>query len=64
MLTLQIITGNEIFQDGGRHREVARILSDLANRLESGQVATDWRGDCQGPLYDINGNNVGSFTLS
>jgi hypothetical protein len=55
MLKLAIETTNDAFQDGWTATECARILRELAARLESGETG--------GALRDVNGNRVGSFTL-
>lgn len=59
MFKLEIDTGNAAFDndgDGDRHGEVARILRELADRIEA--------GNRNGQIYDVNGNHVGSFTLT
>ena len=38
--------------------EAARILRDVANRMERGD-SLDWS-----PLYDFNGNKCGEITIS
>lgn len=45
--------------DGSPNAEVARILRDLADRLDSdeGSMAA------QGSVRDVNGNTVGTWTL-
>ncbi len=59
--TIDISTGSSAFDadegggEGGRD-EIARILLDLANRLQNGSEGG-------GGLYDINGNRVGSWNL-
>lgn len=57
MFTLRIETGNTAFGENitDNQREIARILRDLADRLEQGE-------DC-GWLMDANGNKVGTFSL-
>ena len=55
MLKLKINSENAAFDQEGQ--EVARILRDLADRLENlGKLQ-----ECQLPLRDINGNNVGYY---
>lgn len=60
MLTVTIETGNAAFHDDESGEpsghEAARILRELADRLEAG--ATD------GKVRDYNGNTVGSFELT
>ncbi len=53
MFRLQIETENAAFEPSPR-LEVARILRELAERLEQGLFGGR-------RLHDINGNNVGSF---
>lgn len=55
MFKLQIDTGNAAFDDGSLKLEVARILRDVADRLEVGAYVNK--------LRDINGNTVGSVEL-
>jgi hypothetical protein len=52
--TIDISTGNGAFDDDAG-AEVARILRDVADRIE--------RGTATGKVFDINGNRVGSFEL-
>ena len=47
---VQINTENAAFEDSG---EIARILRDLADRIEGGSIG--------GKIRDINGNAVGTF---
>lgn len=59
MFKLEIDTGNAAFDNDGEgdcHGEVARILRDLADKIEGGHG--------HGNLHDINGNRVGNFTLT
>ena len=46
-------SSNAAFDGADRAVEVARILTDLATRVEGGAI--------DGPLTDINGNTVGRF---
>lgn len=55
MFTLTIETDNAAFTDDAA-REVARILRQLAKKLEDGKDS--------GKVMDLNGNSVGSFELS
>lgn len=55
MLKLKINTENLAFDQEGQ--EVARILRDLADRLEN----LDKLQECQLPLRDLNGNTVGYY---
>ena len=54
--TLDISTGNAAFQDSSDVHETARILRDIADRLE--------RGERDGKARDANGNTVGAFHLT
>ena len=55
MLKLKINSENAAFDQEGQ--EVARILRDLADRLEN----LDKLQECQQPLRDLNGNTVGYY---
>ena len=55
MLKVKINTENQAFDQEGQ--EVARILRDLADRLEN----LDKLQECQLPLRDLNGNTVGYY---
>ena len=55
MLKLKLETDNQAFNQEGQ--EVARILRDLADRLEH----LDKLQECQLPLRDLNGNLVGYY---
>ncbi len=55
---LSIELGNAAFEDGPVEFEVARILRDLADKLESNGL------DGEFSVRDINGNTVGQFTTS
>lgn len=55
-LTLSFDTDSAAFADNAGPAEAARILRNVAARLERG--ATD------GVLRDINGNRVGSWSVS
>lgn len=56
---LEIDMGNAAFEDGPH--ELARILSELAARLEGRGV--DRPGD-SGGLMDFNGNKVGTWKVT
>ena len=58
MLKLKINTDNQAFDQEGQ--EVARILRDLADRLEN----LDKLQECLLPLRDLNGNTVGYYQTS
>lgn len=52
-MTITIGTGNAAFDSGNKGREIARILRELADKIEE-------YGDAYGAtLRDINGNTVG-----
>ena len=55
MLTVKIKTGNAAFEDGNLETELARILRQLADKIENGYT--------EGKLMDINGNSVGTYEL-
>lgn len=58
MFTLKIETDNAAFGDGNitdERYELARILREVAKRLESGEDS--------GAVRDVNGNKVGQFSL-
>jgi hypothetical protein len=53
-LKIEILSGNDAFSDGNAPAEMARILRDLAERIEDyGSLDLQWN------LRDINGNTVG-----
>jgi hypothetical protein len=54
---LNIKTGNAAFseEEGGPHLELARLLREVADRVENGED--------HGSVMDINGNSVGRWTL-
>ena len=49
---IEIKTGNAAFQNGNRGYEIARILRELADKVEGGAFG-------KVVLMDINGNKVG-----
>lgn len=57
MFTLTIKTDNAAFDEGDKGLEVARILRELANRLET-------QSQTSGTLRDANGNTVGTWKLT
>lgn len=60
-IKIQIDTSNAAFADDNGGAEAARILRDLAERLEgSGTLA---RSDTK-QLHDTNGNKVGTYTTT
>ena len=54
-LTIKITMENDSFADGNAGPETARILRDVADRLENRNLD----GGCRFPLSDNNGNKVG-----
>jgi hypothetical protein len=56
MFQLEIDTGNAAFREQGLEREIVRILRECAVAVELGTET--------GKLFDINGNSVGTFTLT
>ena len=56
---LKIETGNAAFEDAGTPQEVARILREIAGRIEDRACLPD----CL-PVYDYNGNRCGEFKTS
>ena len=57
MFKLEFDTGNAAFDDDMRRDECARILRAVADLLEHG--SQDGAG-----VYDLNGNRVGTWSLS
>jgi hypothetical protein len=55
-VTIEIRMDNAAFDDAPA-AELAQILRDLANRIDHDGQADD------GPLFDANGNRVGSIHL-
>lgn len=55
MFKIEIETGNAAFEDDSRNYELARILRQIAERLENGENA--------GRVLDYNGNKVGAFEI-
>lgn len=58
--TLEVDCDNAAFDDGNHGAEVARILRQVAEHVE--HTASGVRFDV--PLFDINGNQVGSAALT
>ena len=56
-------TGNAAFEDTGREKEVARIINEVAQRLDSGDVPLAMFAE-KLALRDLNGNTVGSVVLT
>lgn len=55
MLTLKIATNNAAFETS-ENAEVARIMREWADKIDTGSVPVF------APVYDVNGNKVGSIT--
>ena len=55
MFKLEINTGNAAFEEPYKEIEVCRILEEIKRRIEDGHT--------YGKLIDINGNNVGKWSL-
>ena len=55
MFKLEINTGNAAFDGDNKEYEICRILESISRKIEDGQT--------YGKLIDINGNNVGKWTL-
>jgi len=53
MLTVKIKTQNAAFDGDDKALELARLLREIAQRLEEGQT--------RGEVRDTNGNTVGAF---
>ncbi len=49
-------TGNSAFTDENYHEEIARILRNLADKIENGNSPTR--------LLDSNGNSIGTFEVT
>ena len=54
MVVIKIETGNDAFQDGNECYEVARILREVVDRLNTGD-------NTHMELRDTNGNTVGEM---
>ena len=56
IVKLEICIDNAAFHDNGsQHHEVARILRDLAQKIDNYPMVDD------AILHDINGNKVGEY---
>ena len=53
MFSLKLKTDNAANSDGNKSYEIARILRELADKIEDGQT--------EGNIRDINGNTTGTF---
>lgn len=59
MLQIRFDTENAAFDDGNRECEVARILRELADKIENGGATGMFQN-----VFDANGNVVGTFKLT
>lgn len=57
MFKLEIATDNAAFEDAPA-RELARMLRDVAKRIENGHLSAVAGGN----ILDVNGNTCGYFT--
>lgn len=55
MFSCHIKTDNDAFAGDNRNAELARILREIADRLESGHTS--------GRTFDANGNRAGQWSL-
>lgn len=54
--TVKFDTDNAAFEDEQGETEIARILRDIADRVESGEYCGKFQ-----TIRDLNGNDVGRF---
>ena len=57
-LRINIQADNEAFENDNREHELARILREIAQRLESGEQFGWFL-----TIFDVNGNDVGRVAL-
>ena len=62
MFKLQFKTDNAAFRDEYRGREIARILTVLAESVWDEMLGEG--GRTEGPIMDRNGNKVGEWSLA
>ena len=55
MFKLKFRMGNSAFDDGNKEYEVARILKEIAEKVENGRT--------EGSIMDYNGNNIGEWII-
>lgn len=55
MFNLKFATDNEAFRFDGPEYEAARILRQIADKIEGGNGS--------GVIHDINGNRIGEWSL-
>ena len=58
MVKIEFDTENAAFGQGSRLSETARILRDIAEKIENGSSLGG------GPVRDINGNTVGHWEMT
>lgn len=58
MMTVEIETDNEAFSDDARGHELARILRNIADKVEGLGSHSD-----RGKAFDINGNSVARWEV-
>lgn len=60
--TIQMTTDNEAFADGNMAHETARILREIARRIERDGVDEE-QGGTFATIHDANGNDVGRWAF-
>jgi hypothetical protein len=60
---LEIDCGNAAFEDDAA-AEIARILADLANRLQHEQMQAGNRVHVEHSVRDVNGNRCGNWAFA
>jgi len=59
MFQMRFDTENEAFECGNRESETARILREIADRVERGAASGMFQN-----VHDLNGNVIGTFKLT
>jgi hypothetical protein len=59
MFQMRFDTENSAFEEAGRESETARILREIADRIERGESTGLFQN-----VKDVNGNVIGTFKLS
>ncbi|MER9178917.1 hypothetical protein [Mesorhizobium sp. M0767] len=54
---IEFKTDGDAFTDGNGAAEVARILRDIIDKVETTQHGS-------GPIHDLNGNRIGHWSLA
>lgn len=57
-MTVKVDTDNAAFEDDGLRYECARILRNVADKIEAGEATGLFQ-----TVYDVNGNDVGRWKL-